>query len=297
MRPKNAEPVAALARELLGAFPPSLRGLLEALEEGHQLLGFIDLVETYLPERRAEILAVPHEGGRIEAFANHFGDRYFPLHPALQDAEGLDFGYGDLLATIPLIPRGVGWGDLHEPQVIRAPIRAIGCLVFQSIIEDIAPGVGIAWLEECEGYLSPATLVRLGSGYTVPDLMYLLQGTWAEGAAWLARWLSGDTDNYFLDTDEESLGETPWDPETVASATDEWLAAEGIMQQVDELAQWLDEEPDRRFNEVLDFLEQRLAERGRPDTPPDLPLVAIFGLEENDDDATETDPFNRLGER
>lgn len=277
MRAANAGPVAALATRLRGAFPPSLQGLLSALEDGQQLLGFIDLVETYLPERRAEILAIPGESGRMAAFANHFADRYFPLRPMLQDAEDLDFGYRDLLATIPFIPRGISWDDLEEPQIIWPPMRAVGCLAIQSIVEDIGSGIGVAWLDACEGYLRPATLARIASGYTVPELWYLLEGTWAEGAAWLARCLSRGTANYFLDNDEDSVGGAPWDPETVASATSEWLEGERIMHQVEELAEWLDEAPDRRFNELLDFLEQRLAERAGLTPRPIFPWWLFSG--------------------
>ncbi|GAJ13349.1 unnamed protein product, partial [marine sediment metagenome] len=75
-------PLSILARRLVVG-PPSLRHLIDLIENSEAVASFLELVREYLPEHETFIMD-QDEDGRIREFAHYFNERYFPLSDNLE---------------------------------------------------------------------------------------------------------------------------------------------------------------------------------------------------------------------
>ncbi len=248
-------PLATLAAKLRASAPPSISELAIWVRQGEDYLGFVLLVRQYLPERERAILGQVGVGERIATFANHFRDRYFPLPGWFEDGEMEE--YGDLTACIPIVPRGIDWDTYHELTGWVSCYQVLAALC-ENPCDDGHYGddARIALLESCSKWVPKDLLARTGSGYSRETLHACLDGTRFEAAARMADWLHCDTDNAFLDLDDETAQQVmePWDPRTVRYLTQQWHQADLLQNQVDALGEWILKEPQTRFTQLLHAL-------------------------------------------
>lgn len=254
--PETDSPLLILARKLVSG-PPSLEVLIGQLEGAEEYKEFVALVREFLPEREVEILRQPSPGEQIAAFADRFGDRYFPLHDSFKlNAEG----YGDLLQGIPIIPLGVSCEDYHEILDDRVGLRLMTYLLAEP---DGQEGTRVVLAEACTTALPTRLLERVPDGLSPAEAHELLEGTDYEALAHWADIIDSNTGNYFLDMDYEWLcqdGLPDWDRETVEKLVPEWAQADNIQDKVFKLAEWLEEDPAAHFGELLGFIEERRRE-------------------------------------
>ena len=255
-----ARPLAVLGLRLLAAAPPRLAALQELLMGAEGLGEFLELVRRYTPDHEAEILRATGPDERLPIFANYFQDQYFPLHWVFAHPMDGDVGY-DYMAESIHAP-SLGWDDddwhdiesrHHGHQLLFALCRCCDGTNHQ-FYDD---GLRIPALEACAVHTRKDVLTRIpDGGYTREELHRLLDGTEYEAAAKAADWFHNDTGNGFLDTNDEmnQYAQDPWDPETVAELTRLWQQADLLYDQVNDLRVWLEQDTNRHFGQLLDFI-------------------------------------------
>ena len=73
------------------------------------------------------------------------------------------------------------------------------------------------------------------------------------GAVDFAEWVHGETDSDFLNfSDEGGVPSVPWTAHNVVACREAWRVAEGILERIDELCDWLEAHPAARFAALLD---------------------------------------------
>ncbi|MBI4215907.1 MAG: hypothetical protein HY687_00715 [Chloroflexi bacterium] len=249
--PETTGPLLTLAGRLRALGPPSLTALRACLEGVEDYEAFRALVREELPGQEREVLGQPGPERQLEAFSHHFGERYFPL------MEGVE-SYRHLLMGIPVVPLGFSWEDYHDQMNFRGGLQLMAYLLADPYAEG-ADGARVPLAEACAGLVPAGLLQRVPPGGFPREAVWsLLRDTLHQGLAHWADILAGDTGNYFLDLTYEGLEELPsWEPEVVGALTQEWRQAQELLDQVHALADWLEEKPPARFEELLDFIERR----------------------------------------
>jgi hypothetical protein len=257
--PKRVSPLLALANKLLARRIPSLSSLVAQISDAENYAQFVQMVKTYLPERAQEILHEPTPYSQVASFASFFEDRYFPLEEPFKWG---DMGsYEDLTYRIPVVVMGFSYDDYHEITEWRP-----GALLMSYLIESPWEGedIDISMAEACSEH-APAPLVeRAGKvRLRLDEAHSLLKGTKYEPLALWADRLHYNTDNFFLDTDYETLWNSmppDWDPETVKELTKQWKQAELHENKTGEFMEWLEEDLPGHFEELVAFIEGRKAD-------------------------------------
>ncbi len=270
-RKKAITTLEVLREALLNARPPSISILLSIFQNVETYNDFVKLVREYLPEREREILekTTPHE--QMACFASHFEDRYLPLHPSFRDGECED-DYYELLREIPIIVMGFSWEDYHELDNYRLGDQLMSYLLgspWEEYSDQTGERVALADGFPLE-YQREAQRVPTG-GISLDAAKRIFKGKkWAGLRNW-AEYMHQTTDNWFLDTDEETrysgtLNE--WDKETVEAMSQEWLKANAFHDKMMEFAAWLEDEKEgpARFKQTVDFILAHLQEGGVNDT-------------------------------
>jgi len=247
------EPLQALSQKLKSLGIPSLGILIARLMEAEEYEDFVSLIREFLPEREEDILHNPSPARQVSQFASYFEDRYFPLEENFKmgDIEG----YADLTRGIPIIPRGLSYDDYHSipEENWRLGIQLLTYLVESPYDE------AIALAEACEGHLSRELLQQV-KGFDLGFLRQALKDTPYQGLARWAEIIWRDTGNYFLDTSYDDLGIEGlpfWSKSEVEQLTQEWQQADLIEREILHLAEWLEEDPPARFEELVNFILER----------------------------------------
>ena len=256
-------PLLILARRMLAlALPPSLSVLLSRMEDSQSYEEFAALVREYLPEREGDILGQSSPEAQVAAFADHFGDRYFPLQDYLRDGDRYETGaqaYADITSGLPVMVMGFGYDDYHELPDGSRP----GVMLLTYLIEDPwdRSGGRVAIGEACVAHVPIELLQRVPPEGLIPaDAHRLLDATPYHAVALWGDILHQDTGNGFLDTSMQELWEMPfpqWSREEVEGGARYWAQAEETHQQINSFMDWLEEDPQARFKEILDFIDER----------------------------------------
>ena len=150
-------------------------------------------------------------------------------------------------------------------------------------------GVWLSLVDELRGVLPEELLARVQpGGYSQDELHALLDGTRFRALPVFADYLRGETGNMLLDVGWESLGENygnmpAWTEEEVQGFTDEWRGAKATLDATNELGQSLEEDPEPRLRELLDFIDVRKGVQPLPGQTA-LPLVEVFRPEGGETD-------------
>ncbi len=245
-------PLAVLVARLK-AGPPSLSALRAQLGSYEDYADFLRLIKEFVPEHEAEILRQSNPGLQIATFASRFEDRYFPLYPTI--CAGDCEGYGDLIGRIPVNVMGLSYDDMGQPEDFGLGLQL---MTFLLDMPDDEEGIRVPLGESLREKV-PAALLEKAVLLSAEELHRLLDGTEFQAVAHWANIWNHDTGLYFLDaTDEDTWNDSlEWDRQTVEELTRDWQQAELINQQVFSLAERLEEDPAKRFKELLDFIEQR----------------------------------------
>ena len=271
--------LSGLANQLLRR-PPSLRELVTLVGYADDYAWFVGLVRRLFPQEAEAALSAPDIRGRVERFANLFGERHFPLYaPFIEfwtEEEGEQPPWSWLRQGIPFDLMGFGYDGLHEMwDGYREGFSALVLLAQPPDSSYMADdGIRVAWLESAAERIPQETLERIPQGgIPLDDLTDALRETGFEGAAQAASWVFAETGNFFLDHTYEDGNydgfSDPWDDDIIEEGTEEWRKAVALMDSVGKLTDWLEEDIPGRFAEMLAFVLGRLPNQEQEDNDHD----------------------------
>ena len=249
---------------------------------------FEKLVQLTLPNKASEILEIANELSRVNRFINVFSTTHFPLDDNYmemviqwqfqEDPSEFEHGeygsYAILRQGIPFELKGCTWEAMHELwDMDRVGTAAIALLARMPEIlrnnlwasQEEYLGIRTSWLESAASYIREETLKRIPEhGIPMELLKEAVRETPLEAVLLEAEWVYNDTGNTFLDcnpTEEEEFSgfSDPWETEIIETMTEEWEMAKPIKNKMYKLEKWLEEDIDKRFEEMLDFILERLA--------------------------------------
>ena len=262
--------------QMLMRRPPSLRELVTLIGYADDYAWFAGLVRRLFPQEAETALSAPDVRGRVERFANLFGERHFPLYaPFIEfwtEEEGEQPPWSWLRQGIPFDLMGFGYDGLHEMwDGYREGLSAMALLVKPAdSIYDGPDGIRVAWLESAAERIPQETLQRVPEGgIPLDDLTEALKETKFEGAALACSWVLAETGNFFLDHTYEDGNydgfSDPWEDDIIQEGTEEWRKASALMDSVCKLGDWLEDDLPARFAEMLEFVLERLPQQDKED--------------------------------
>ncbi len=268
-------PLVVLARKLQRVVP-SLRGILDELQNGELIMEFMALVREYLPDREAEILGHPTDG-RIWTFCKIFGEKYFPLYEEMFDA-GYEEGemYHQLTENIPIWRIAFTWDDYHDLDQIRPGLVALTTLVNTPWMD--GQGAMVPLREAAAKLCGQAVIKRIPANGWHPDqLEELLKDTKYAFLGMFGRWLHRDTGSPWLDmsNEEESYGDLAWSRDMVDYMTEQWPITERFLEEIHGFAEKIEKNPGL-LRDVVNTIEQRQGQLALPITSEGKTLVEIF---------------------
>ena len=263
--------------------PTKISAILRRLHQGEtrndqNQAWFEDLLQRTMPEHFSEILQLEDQWEQVLSFAAKFSLKYFPLQEAYLETiaefqeEELDEDqpYSFLQKGIPIQLMGFNWEGLHDMwNVVGRGMSALAILTetpeIQLELAEFTGYVGMrqAWLESAADEIPEATLRRIPEGgIPLERLEAAVQGTPMAAAHLAGKWIWARTENFFLDESfpedfDYEFTET-WDDETIEYAAAEWERARAIVEQVEQLTAWLEEDLPARFEQLLDLILARL---------------------------------------
>ncbi|MDD4986250.1 MAG: hypothetical protein PHQ43_10775 [Dehalococcoidales bacterium] len=271
-RPDPVWPLDTLAR-MLSTGPPSLGMLLDMILNVDVIAAFHKLVQEFLPEHEAEIMA--QEGNeRITVFRKYFEPKYFPLSGNFEPEE---FTLGDFLGEIPVDLMGFSYEDYHSFHDIREGYTLMLGLVESPYVSDDEDD-RVPILEEVAKLCGRDILDRIpDKGFSVEELDRCLGKTRYAGIVDFARWVHGETGCWQLDASYDEYSSEVWSPRVVAGLTEQWPRVLAIQDNIQNQALWLEEDSRYRLLQVLAILLDRpelCYELGVPKEQLSLPLEA-----------------------
>ena len=263
-----APPRLSELADLLLRRPPSLRELVALVGNAEDHAWFVGLVRRLFPDEAEAVLTAPDVRQRVEGFARLFEERHYPLYAPFFEfylTEEDEPPFTVLRRGIPYELHGIGYEGLHEMwDGYREGLSALALLVkppesFYTESDEIR----VAWLESAAAHIPQDTLLSIPEGGIPQDaLAEAVKGTRFEGASQAASWVWAETGNLFLDCNyDDGMYDgfaDPWDDEVIAEGTEEWRKARAIIESVNGLADWLEDDLPARFAEMLDFILERL---------------------------------------
>ena len=257
--------MSALARALAPR-PPSISSLIIAFDYTADYAWFNDIVAEVLdPEPAGLILSIPDPVERTVAFCEHITEHHFPIYPVTQELyyQLEEPIWSWLRVAIPFDPLGVEDETLHNVWENMGTGFATALLIAAPPeYHTVDPGIRIAWFEMARQRLRPETIELLPKdGIDLDILRTALSGTPFETVASLCAYAYNYTGNMFMDINyEDGMNYTyRWDREIVDAATEEWSSAREILQRIDKLTAWLEEDIHTRANEMTRFVIQRVS--------------------------------------
>ncbi len=263
--------------------PPKISAVVRKLrgwEDGAERAWFEDLLQQMVPERAWEILQLDNEWEQILGFAARFSIDHFPLWEEYleiqadwrkEEPENDSFEhspYNLIKEGIPFQLMGFSWEEQHEIwDQHRHGMCALALLAGIPAHHEFEAlefrGMRETWLESASGLIPVETLKRLPEGGIPLELLEeAVRGTPLEAAPLAGKWVYGRTGTFFLDEyfpdDDSCKYSDPWDADIIEYARQEWSKAKAILDRIERLAAWLEEDLPERFAQMLDFILERL---------------------------------------
>ena len=245
------------------------------------------MVQQTLPEQAWEILGIKNEPARVMKFAAVFSSTHFPLdedyleiliewqfEEGSTEFEPGEYGpYALLRNGIPFELMGCSWDEKHE--LWNSEGTGIGAIALlarmpgtespNQILLGEYLGMRTSWLESAASHIREETLKRIPEdGIRMELLEEAVRETPLEAVYLGAQWIYNATENSLLDyarSEEDGFGgfSDPWNARIIGIGIQEWAEAKTIRDKIVLLEEWLEKDIDKRFEEMLDFILERLA--------------------------------------
>lgn len=290
---EKAMPLIILAEHLVIG-PPSIGMLIDLLEQSEYVQAFLELVREYLPEHEREIMLRDYYD-RAHVFISLFSERYFPIEESpFGEPEELE----TLVGYIPVQLGGMNYDDYHEFDNFRDEHNLLLSLVcYPYVIHDDADkGARVPLLEGAARVVGKEIAEKIPpEGWEPEQLHKWLDGTRFEGVADFADWVCSCTGTWVLDCTYDGWAPEAWDREVVDNLTAQWPKVQEITGKMNSLMDWLGDDKQANFDELLKFILRK--QKGSvPKEQPPLPLgmatdeekkkllVDIFNEEDNEEE-------------
>ena len=248
---------------------------------------FENLVDRLMPQHANRIQEAGNTWQQITMFAEIFSQEHFPLNEGwlemvaehyleMDEDDEPENGHEFILRGIPVQIMGVEDEELHEIwnyNQRRGTAMAALLVRFQVFNEHHQreiEGMRQQWLESAAmESIREETLARIPpGGIPLEDIQEAVRGTPLEGLARACEWLTHNTGNLFLDEsiDEETELEyrDAWSPENIQEIQECWNQARAMMDQEQPVMEWLERNPARNFDKLLDFIMDRIPAQTDP---------------------------------
>jgi hypothetical protein len=184
---------------------------------------------------------VTREQARVWAFLHRVEAALFPVNE-LETYEQVVWG-------VPFIRDGWTYDRFHDLDLPR------GRLLMLALCAQPYAGLDtrVPLVDAIAGLVPPAVLADIPADGLAPDTLHTrLDGTSFAAAADFADWVWGETGSVFLDLDDEmEVSDATWTPEVLTELTTQWQMAEAILDRIDALAAWLEDDPPTHFGRLL----------------------------------------------
>ena len=289
-------PLALAHRFYALAAPPSISELVSALRDCTDRAAFRSLVRELLPEKAKEIIETPMPLDlQLEAFANAFSDRYFPIWMAnLRWAESL----GECLRLAVPAPMGIS-GEAYSQGFIEglSPMAAL-C---RSPLEEMYLMDGeyeegrpidperTGYLSQLAGLVGPELASRVPlDGIEIDVLRTRLRGTRFAPVVTVAEMLFGESNWIWFNLDEQALDEGEyyemgedgfrWDMKSIEALSADWGQAKVEWDALWSLIAWLEQDARNVAEMVMAALGPEPVQ-----VRANTPLIEVFSAERSED--------------
>ena len=260
-----------------------LQRLLVTLEETpslHHLLGYLKcskavgdfqvLVHEYLPEAEQRIMGETLDENKVQLFCRLFGAKYFPLDDVVGETE---YPLEAMTYVMPVTPIGLSYEDYHDFQQAGDETAALYFLIEYPWYDKTSSGDGFrtSLYDYLQNKVSVTALQKVPKdGWTLKEISKALTGKPSyDDLIWFARWVSQDTDSWFLDCSRDAFQEDgapppTWDIEegVVDGLTEQWHQAKACLDAMEKLRNWMHEDLSGHFGELVDALRGKMRRRG-----------------------------------
>lgn len=242
-------PLTVLCKALIVG-PPSLRHIIDLLENSDAVYDFRELVREYLPEHEDFIMSQDDDEGRIREFVWYFNRRYFPLSDSLALNE---YTLADFLHEIPVDLMGFSYEDYHS----FADFQGSYTLLLSLVTSPYEEGDRVPILEKARELVGDGLVELIPPGGWEPaDLHRMLDNTDYAGAAAFADWVHSETRCMLLDASRTDYDGERWRRDLVDEITEQHPWVNELWNKIHELCDRLDED-NSRFRELLSVLLER----------------------------------------
>ncbi|MGD9889891.1 MAG: hypothetical protein AB7R89_01260 [Dehalococcoidia bacterium] len=234
--------------EVLRRLPVRPTAVTDLLRDQTAALALRDLVRDLFPDAEAAILAARSDGmsreqARVWTFLRHVEQHLFPVYELDE--------YEQVLCGIPFIRHGWSLDRFHDLDLAPGEL-----LLFALCAQPFAAGFDsrVPLLDAAAAHVPRQLVAEIpADGFTPAELHAQLDDTPYAATAAFADWLWGATGTAFLDLDDEvEVSDADWTRETVALLAAQWEQARAILDRIDALARWLEDDPLTHFSRLLD---------------------------------------------
>ena len=261
VRDRNAVfPLSILCRKMCKG-PPLLSHLIDAFEGNEFVQEFIDLVRELLPDKEVEIMAESVDK-RPGKFCAIFSKRYFPI----ADDRYYD-NLGDLVRSMPINLQGMTEEDYHNFADLRPGLIMMLSLIhspYEFDEEEIkAYSRGLMRASDKVPILDKTGTLNQDidllkkipkHGWSNTEIRTMVKDTplfW--GLSDYADWINHETEWDLLNYGgEDAFITIPWSLDTVKSLTIEWPRIEAFWKRIEDMASWLEKDPQGHYREMVE---------------------------------------------
>ncbi len=243
-------PLTVLCKALVTG-PPSLRHIIDLLQNSEVVADFRELVREYLSEHEDFIMSQEDDEGRIREFVWYFQRQYFPLSDNIDLNE---YSLGDFVSEIPIDLQGYSYEDYHE----FADFRSGYTLLLSLVTSPHEEGARVPILEKVRELVGEDTVGLIPpEGWEPADLHRMLDKTDYAGAAVFADWVHSETGCMILDASRTDYAGEHWRRDLVEELTEQYLRVNELWGEIQDIADRLEGDMHGLFRELLSVLLER----------------------------------------
>ena len=260
----------ALTTALQPTTPTHISVLLRMISSQDGFRWFKATTRELMPDAADAILAHLEYSHMIRAFQQEFETRYLPLEETIMESLTEDDMHEEpwdsLRQCVPVQLHGFIIEDPHEyaealtGRWVRPGIGLM-TLLFSSgrISREPDEAVKLAWIEACADIVPSHILSRISlEGFEAAHIADTFRSHGMTDLQNLALWIDSNTPfpllNYQYHPELIQELDFPWDKALIEDASEQWRDAQDFLQSITRGPEWIEADPPRRLNQIIDLL-------------------------------------------
>ena len=260
----------ALTTALRPAAPTHISALLRMISSQDGYRWFRATTRELMPEAPDAILAHLEYSDMVRAFRQEFETRYLPLEEAIMESlteeDMHEEPWDSLLHCVPIGLYGFIIDDPHEyaealtGRWVRPGIGLMTLLFSAGRISwEPDEAVKLAWIEACSDIVPAHILSRIPlEGFEAEHIADTFRSHGMTDLQNLALWIDSHTPfpllNYQYHPELIQELDFPWDKALIEDAGEQWRNAQDFLQSITRGPEWIEADPPRRLNQIIDLL-------------------------------------------